>query len=105
MEAIMRKILGEPHPAEELFHGCGERSIDGSGEMQLTISVQFPPSELNSVCTAGGITTSDSVPNIRPEQNMDFSDYVSVGDTFNVEDPYSQGGSLKAKFTIMEEGK
>jgi hypothetical protein len=81
-------------------------SIDGSGEMQLTISVQFPPSEIKSVCTAAGITTSDSLPNVRPEQKMDFSDYVSVGATFHVEDPYpQQGGSLKAQFTIIEENK
>lgn len=78
-------------------------SVDARGGMQLTISVQFPASEIKSVCTAGGVTTSDSLPNIRPEQNMEFSDFVEVGSPFTVEDPYPQGGSLKAQFTIMEE--
>jgi hypothetical protein len=80
-------------------------TIDGGGEMHVTFTVQFPPSEITDVCTAGGITTTNSLPNIRPEQNMDFSAFVAVGDTFTVEDPYPEGGSLKAQFTIIEEGK
>jgi hypothetical protein len=80
-------------------------SIDDSGVMHVTISVQFPVSELKTVCTAGGITTTDSLPNTRPEQTMDFSGSITVGDTFTVEDPYPQGGSLTAQFTVIEEGR
>jgi hypothetical protein len=80
-------------------------SLADGGEMQITVLVQFPPSEMTTVCTAGGITTTNSLPNIRPEQSMNFNGSVAVGETFTVEDPYPQGGSLKAQFTIEEEEK
>ena len=74
-------------------------------DMHATFVIQFPPTEMKSVCTAMNVTTNNSEPNIRPEQNMDFTDVVQVGETFTIEDNLPIGYSLKAQFRVVEEGK
>jgi len=82
--------------------------IDG-GEMQVTFTMIFPPSEITMVCTTASGTNTIQVPGAGNEWNAELNEVVSVGDPIPLDlRPQSKEGYhglLQGELTIVEEEK
>ena len=75
-------------------------NIDDYGEMHMTLTVKIPPSDLTTVCTVAGITTTITDHGNESGLSIDFDGFVQVGQTFSVE-----SGPFTVQLMIVEEGR